>query len=432
MEENFTEENTKKNKRINRSLFQNWNQLKVKNSPKKTYILNFGPQHPAAHGVLRLILQLNSEIIQRMDIHIGLLHRGTEKLIQTKHYIKSIPYFDRLDYVSMMTQEHAYCLSIERLLNIQYLNPELAILRVLFDELTRILNHMLAIACHALDIGQMSAIFWAFEEREKLMEFYERVSGARMHAAFHKPAPYFNFSTDKQLINDILFFVKDCFFTLNEMHNVLTYNKIWKQRLVNIGVLSYEDCRNYSLTGVMSRSVGLKRDLRLANQNSYAYYKNLSVKSFCGHHGDSYDRFLIRMLEMGESLKLINVCSLMLLRNFPINKNYNYTELILNKTFYKNKTNNYTSMEDLIEHFIVWHTGFVIPENTTTAYIESPKGEFGVILTSDNTAKPFKCKIRSPSYFNLQALPKMSKGHYLADLAALIGTIDIVFGEIDR
>lgn len=367
-----------------------------------------------------------------MDIHIGLLHRGTETLIQTKHYIKSIPYFDRLDYVSMMTQEHAYCLSIERLLNLQYLSREVAIIRVLFDEITRILNHMLAIACHALDIGQMSAIFWAFEEREKLMEFYERVSGARMHAAFHKPVPYFNFTLNKQLINDILFFVKDCYFTLNEMHNVLTYNKIWKQRLVNIGVLSHEDCRNYSLTGVMSRSVGIKRDLRLAKQSSYAYYKNLSIKSYCGHHGDSYDRFLIRMLEMGESLKLINLCSLMLLRKFPINKNYNYTELLINKTFYGSRVWSYSSMEDLIDHFIIWHTGFAIPQNTTTAYIESPKGEFGVILTADNTSKPFKCKIRSPSYFNLQALPKMSKGHYLADLAALIGTIDIVFGEIDR
>lgn len=330
----------------------------------------------------------------------------------------------------MMTQEHAYCLSIERLLNNEFLTTNTALIRVLFDELTRILNHMLAIACHALDIGQMSAIFWAFEEREKLMEFYERVSGARMHAAFHKPQFIFNFTLDKQLISDILFFIKDCYITLNEMHNVLTYNKIWKQRLVNIGVLSYEDCRNYSLTGVMSRSVGIKRDLRLAQQNSYAYYKYVPVKSYCGHTGDSYDRFLIRMLEMGESLKIANFVTLRLLKNQCDNNLY--SKLVLNEHFYKTKTKNYTSMEDLISHFIQWHTGFTIKKNVSTAYIESPKGEFGVILASDNSNKPARCKIRSPSYFNLQALPKLAKGHYLADLAALIGTIDIVFGEIDR
>ena len=414
----------------NRSLFQYWNQLKKINNKKKTFIINFGPQHPAAHGVLRLILQLNSEVIQRLDVHIGLLHRGTESLIQTKHFIKSIPYFDRLDYVSMMTQEHAYCLSIERLKGNTYLSSTTSLVRVLFDELTRILNHMLAIACHALDIGQMSAIFWAFEEREKLMEFYERVSGARMHAAFHKPNDMFSFNVDKQLLTDILFFVKDCYVTLNEMHNVLTYNKIWKQRLVNIGVLTYEDCRNYSLTGVMSRSVGLKRDLRLALQNSYAFYKSLPIKSYCGHTGDSYDRFLIRMLEMGESLRLVNLVSLKLLNTQD--KYTNYSLNITQKNFYNTKKSPYNSMEDLITHYLQWHTGFIVNKNINVSYIESPKGEFGVILLANSTNTPAKCKIRSPSYFNLQALPKLSKGHYLADLAALIGTIDIVFGEIDR
>lgn len=392
------------------------------------FILNFGPQHPAAHGVLRLILQLNSEVIQRLDVHIGLLHRGTESLIKTKHYVKSIPYFDRLDYVSMMTQEHAFCLSIERLLGDQYLNNNTALIRVLFDELTRILNHMLAVACHALDIGQMSAIFWAFEEREKIMEFYERVSGARMHAAFNKPTHLFEFTASNQLLTDILFFVKDCYVTLNEMHNVLTYNKIWKQRLVNIGVLTYEDCRNYSLTGVMARGVGVKRDLRLALQNSYAYYKSLPVKSYCGHTGDSYDRFLIRMLEMGESLKLVNLVALKLLNA----KNTTLADKLVTKNLYTRLEKPYTSMEDLISHFCNWHTGFIVKKNVNVTYIESPKGEFGVILGSDNTNKPLRCKIRSPSYFNLQALPKLAKGHYLADLAALIGTIDIVFGEIDR
>lgn len=233
---------------MNRSLFQHWNQIKKKNTKKRSVIINFGPQHPAAHGVLRLILQLNSEVVQRLDIHIGLLHRGTERLITTKHYLKGLPYFDRLDYVSMMSQEHAYCLAIERLLGYTHITPAVSLIRILFDEITRVLNHMLAVACHALDIGQMSAIFWAFEEREKLMEFYERVSGARIHAAYHKPVNEFSPCLDKQLLSDILFFVKDCYVTLNEMHNVLTYNRIWKQRLVNIGVLTYEDCRNFNLT----------------------------------------------------------------------------------------------------------------------------------------------------------------------------------------
>ncbi len=417
---------------MNRSLFYTWNSLKKKNIKKKNIILNFGPQHPAAHGVLRLILQLNSEIIQRMDIHIGLLHRGTENLITTKHYIKSIPYFDRLDYVSMMTQEHAYCLAIEKLLGYTNLSLPINLIRILFDEITRILNHMLAIACHALDIGNMSAIFWAFEEREKLMEFYERISGARMHAAYHKPINVFNSYLDKNLLSDILYFVKDCFITLNEMHNVLTYNKIWKQRLINIGVLSYEDCKNYSLTGVMSRSVGIKRDLRLLNANSYSGYNNISLKSYCGHNGDSYDRYLIRMLEMGESLNIINFVSTKLIKKYFYQNNFQYSPLVFNKIFYSTKKNSYTSMEDLIEHFVMWHTGFSVKKNTAISYIESPKGEFGVILTSNNTNKPLRCKIRSPSYFNLQALPKISKGHYLGDLAALIGTIDIVFGEVDR
>jgi len=418
---------------MNRSLFYSWNQLKFKNNTKKNFIINFGPQHPAAHGVLRLILQLNCEVIQRLDIHIGLLHRGTEHLITQKHYIKSIPYFDRLDYVSMMTQEHAYCLAIENLLNHNDILLPVKYLRILFDELTRILNHMLAVACHALDIGSMSTIFWAFEEREKIMEFYERVSGARMHAAFHKPVSFFNFSVDKQLIYDILLFVKGCFITLNEMHNVLTYNNIWKQRLINIGTLSAEDCKQYSLTGVMSRSVGIKRDLRLSSTNAYSGYSDFEIKSYCGVNGDSYDRFLIRMLEMGESLSIITSVSTKLLSNFFLNSNsYMYSNLFLNKMFYQKQLNNYSSMEDLISHFLFWHTGITIKKNTTISYIESPKGEFGVILTSDNSTKPVRCKIRSPSYFNLQALPKLSKGHYLSDLAALIGTIDIVFGEVDR
>jgi len=413
---------------MNFSFFFNWSSLKNKSKNKKI-IINFGPQHPAAHGVLRLILQLSNEIIEKTDIHIGLLHRNTEKLIETKHYEKSIPYFDRLDYVSMMSQEHAFCLTIEKLLKKQNISKQTSYIRILFDELTRILNHMLAIACHALDIGSMSSIFWSFEERENIMEFYERVSGARMHAAFHRPAIHFNYTVDNLLLQDILKFVKNCYKTLNEMHNVLTFNKVWKQRLTNIGTISTKNVINWNLTGVMARSVGYKKDLRLSKKHNYSRYNHFDLKSFLGVNGDCYDRYLIRMLEMGESLNIINLVSNSLL-NTKLNKDRIYQQLF-NKNFNK-KTNNYTYMEDLIEHFLQWHTGITISKNKIFNYIESPKGEFGTIIISNNTNKPQKCKIRSPSYFNLQFLPQLTKGHYLADLAALIGTIDIVFGEIDR
>lgn len=415
---------------MTRSLFFNWNFYK-KQTHQKKLILNFGPQHPAAHGVLRLILQLEGEIIQKTDIHIGLLHRGTEFLAETKFYEKTIPYFDRLDYVSMMTQEHAYCLTIEYLQKLTNVSKYINYTRILFDELTRIMNHFLAIACHALDVGSMSSIFWSFEEREKLMEFYERVSGARMHAAFHRPANTFNATLDKLLLTDILYFVKNCYTTLNEMHNVLTYNKIWKQRLTNVGLINFQDCNHWSLTGVMARSCGIKRDLRLSTSDTYSQYNLLKFNSYIGLNGDTYDRYLIRMLEMGESLQLINQVAVKLLNHKKKQKKNN----VLHNLFVYNSyslTNNYTSMEDLINHYINWHSGFKVLKNQTTVYIESPKGEFGVNLLSNNSSYPTRCKIRSPSYHHLQFLTKMTKGHYLADLAALIGTIDIVFGEIDR
>lgn len=398
--------------------------------PKKL-ILNFGPQHPAAHGVLRLILQLEGEIIQKTDIHVGLLHRGTEFLAETKFYEKTIPYFDRLDYVSMMTQEHTYCLAIEYLQQILNVSKYINYVRILFDELTRIMNHFLAIACHALDVGSMSSIFWSFEEREKLMEFYERVSGARMHAAFHRPANTFICVLDKLLLTDILYFIKNCYTTLNEMHNVLTYNKIWKQRLTNIGLISMDDCANWGLTGVMARSCGIKRDLRLSKSDSYSQYNLIKFNSYVGLNGDTYDRYLIRMLEMGESLQIANQVTNKLLN---YSSNIQIKNTLTNVFLYNNFSisNQYTSMEDLITHFINWHCGFTIPTNCSTIYIESPKGEFGVNLLSNNSSYPTRCKIRSPSYHHLQFLNKLTKGHYLADLAALIGTIDIVFGEIDR
>ena len=414
---------------MNRSFFFNWNLYKKYNN--KNIILNFGPQHPAAHGVLRLILQLEGEIIQRSDIHIGLLHRGTETLMETKHYEKSIPYFDRMDYCSMLSQEHAFVLAIESLMGINEINYNVNLIRILFDELTRVLNHMLAIACHALDIGSMSSIFWAFEEREKIMEFYERASGARMHAAFHKPANLFLFQLDNIFIKDILNFIKNCYTTLNEMHNVLTYNKIWKQRLINIGVVNLDVCENFNLTGIMARSAGLKRDLRLSNKDVYSNYELFSFKSYFGINGDSFDRYLIRMLEMGESLHITNsAVSKLLETHSDINTT---TSIIWSNSYSTNSDKkSYTSMEDLINHFLNWHTGLKISKNINISYIESPKGEFGVTLVSNDTTKPYKCKVKSPSYYNLQALPVLSKGHYLADIAALIGTIDIVFGEVDR
>jgi len=428
---------------MNRSTFQLWkpSTLNSKNDLKKikTVNVNFGPQHPAAHGVLRLILQLNGEVIENMDPHIGLLHRGSEKLMEDKIYLQSLPYFDRFDYVSMMAQEHAYCLGIESLMGNSNYSSTFTQIRTLYDELTRILNHMLAISCHALDVGSMASIWWAFEEREKIMEFYERVSGARMHAAFYRPNEVNLKAVSNFLIEDIIEFIRNCFTTLSEIHNSLTYNKLWKQRLVNIGVYSYKTSLSYGLTGVMSRSVGLKRDLRLSKLETYSNYYYLNFRSFLGQHGDSYDRFLIRMNEMSESLNICNqVISKIKTNKFNQQNNNTKKTFLYNKheilNYIKNfeNVNSYSSMEKLIKHFKNWSDGFIIQPNWTYQSIESPKGEFGVSIVSDGTNKPYRCKVRSPSYQNLQALPQLAKGHFLADLVTLIGTIDIVFGEIDR
>lgn len=443
---------------MNRSIFQLWKpespRSQVNSKQIKTMNVNFGPQHPAAHGVLRLILQLNGEIAERMDPHIGLLHRGSEKLIEDRPYLQGLPYFDRFDYVSMMVQEHAYCLSIESLLGTTNYSATFTQIRTMFDELTRILNHLLAVACHALDVGSMSSVFWAFEEREKLMEFYERVCGARMHAAFYRPNEVNLNAISTFLLEDILNFSRNFFTTLNEMHNVLTYNKIWKQRLVNIGTYSYQTCLDYGLTGVMARSCGIKRDLRLSKTETYANYYYLNFRSYTGQHGDSYDRFLIRMNEMSESLNIVNQ-SISKISKFNTN-----TTLVKNKEFNKNKNkfnncstilphivlnylnkeksnnkllkNNYNSMEDLINHFKLWSKGIKVSTGYTFQSVESPKGEFGVSLLSDGTNKPYKCKVRSPAYHHLQVMPKIGRGHFLADLVTLVGTVDIVFGEVDR
>ena len=430
---------------MNRSIFQIWQP----NVPKddltykklKTMNLNVGPQHPAAHGVLRLIVQLNGEIVEKIDPHIGLLHRGTEKLMEDKIYLHSLPYFDRFDYVSMLIQEHAYCLAIESLLGTINYSATFVQIRTLYDEITRILNHFLAIACHALDVGSMTPIFWAFEEREKLMEFYERVSGARMHAAFYRPNEVNLQSISSFLLEDMLDFTKNCFATLNEIHNTLTYNKIWKQRLVNIGTYSNEMCINYGLTGVMSRSAGLKRDIRLDKVETYANYYYLNFRSFIGQNGDCYDRFLIRMNEMSESLNIMNQVIQKLTKHRKIKKtkkNSNINPHQILKYLYpkswnqNNYKSEYTSMEQLIKHFKYWSEGFPVNSGWTYKAVESPKGEFGVSLISDNTNIPYRCKVRSPAYHHLQVLPKITKGHFLADLVTIMGTVDVVFGEIDR
>lgn len=429
---------------MNRSIFQLWQPYNSKDESSfkkiKSMNLNLGPQHPAAHGVLRLIVQLNGEIIEKADPHIGLLHRGTEKLMEDKIYLQSLPYFDRFDYVSMLCQEHAYCLAIESLLGTINYSATFVQIRTLYDEITRILNHMLAIACHALDVGSMSPIFWAFEEREKLMEFYERVSGARMHAAFYRPNEINAHAISSFLLEDIVDFTRNCFVSLNEMHNVLTYSKIWKQRLVNIGVYSYKTCLEYGLTGVMARSTGIKRDLRLDKMETYANYYYLNFRSYIGQHGDSYDRFLIRMNEMTESLNIMNqvIGKLTKFKKNGNKKNSNINPHMLIKYLnpkswnQHNYKSEYSSMEQLINHFKYWSEGFPVQPGFTYRAVESPKGEFGVSLISDGTNIPYKCKVRSPAYHHLQVLPKISKGHFLADLVTLMGTIDIVFGEIDR
>lgn len=397
----------------------------------KNLNLNFGPNHPAAHGVLRLILEMNNEVINKSDPHIGLLHRGTEKLIESKIYIHSLPYFDRLDYVSVLVQEHAYCLGIERLLNKMNYTSNYTLVRTLFDELTRILNHLLAICCHALDVGSMSPVFWGFEEREKIMEFYERISGARMHAAFYRPNEINLKSISSHLLEDIQTFTNGCIITLNEINSLLLNNNIWKQRLINVATYSDKDAIRWGLTGVMLRCTNINRDLRLDVHETYANYSQLQFKSYVSKKGDSYDRYLLRMNEMVESLVIINQL---------LEKLTNSTNLKINKNKLLNYHNfndysfvtNFTNMEQTINHFKYWSEGFIVKNGLVFTSVESPKGEFGVTLISDNSNKPYRCKVRSPAYHHLQILPKLVQKNMLADLVTIMGTIDIVFGEIDR
>nr|YP_010139059.1 NADH dehydrogenase subunit 7 [Lithodesmium undulatum]QQJ94667.1 NADH dehydrogenase subunit 7 [Lithodesmium undulatum] len=396
--------------------------FKKKNLIKKikNFTINFGPQHPAAHGVLRLVLELKGEIVERADPHIGLLHRGTEKLIEYKNYVQALPYFDRLDYVSMMSQEHTYCLAVEKLFNCK-IPVRAQYIRVIFAEITRILNHLLAVGCHAMDVGAMTPMLWFFEEREKLMEFYERVSGARMHAAYFRPG---GVHTDLPagLLNDIFLFIQQFNLRLIEIEDLLTENRIWKQRLVDVGVVTASDAYQWGFSGVMLRGSGVKWDLR--KTQPYEVYPNLDFNIPIGTNGDCYDRYLIRIYEMRESLKILEDC----LNKIPSGT----VKTNNNKLTPPTRKNLKDSMESLIHHFKLYTQGAIVPSNETFMASEAPKGEFGVFLISNNTNKPYRCKIKAPGFNHLQSLDFMSKGHLIADVVTIIGTQDIVFGEVDR
>lgn len=382
--------------------------------------MNFGPQHPAAHGVLRLVLELDGEVVRRADPHIGLLHRGTEKLIEYKTYMQALPYFDRLDYVSMMVQEHVFSLAIEKLLNCT-VPIRAQYIRVLFLEITRILNHLMAVTTHALDVGALTPFLWGFEEREKLMEFYERVSGARMHANYIRPG---GVSQDLPLglLSDIYEFASQFNSRIDEMEELLTNNRIWKQRLVDVGVVTRSQALDWGFTGVLLRGSGILWDLRKVQP--YEVYSRLDFEIPIGTNGDCYDRYLVRISEMRQSVRLILQC----IEQMP----KGLIKIPDKKISPPSRRELKNSMEALIHHFKLYSKGFNIVPNETYVSTEAPKGEFGVYLVSDGTNNPYRCKIKAPGFAHLQGLDFMSRGHMIADVVTIIGTQDIVFGEIDR
>ncbi len=413
----------------------------------QNYNLNFGPQHPAAHGVLRLVLELDGEVVQRADPHIGLLHRATEKLAETRTFLQTLPYMDRLDYVSMMCNEHAYCMAVEKLLGIE-IPLRAQYIRVMFDEITRILNHLMSLGSHALDVGAMAVFLYAFREREDLMDCYEAVSGARMHAAYYRPGGVYRdlpdsmpqykgskYRSDKELraMNEsrsgsLLDFIED--FTnrfpacVDEYEVLLTDNRIWKQRLVDVGVVSPERALALGFTGPMLRGSGIEWDLR--KHQPYEVYDRVEFDIPVGKNGDCYDRYLCRIAEMRESNRIIRQC-VEWLRNNPgpvITGNH--------KVAPPTRERMKTGMEDLIHHFKLFTEGMHVPEGEAYAAVEHPKGEFGIYLVSDGANKPYRLKIRAPGFAHLHSLEEMSKGHMIADVVTIIGTQDIVFGEIDR
>lgn len=386
----------------------------------KSFNLNFGPQHPAAHGVLRLIIEMKGEKVNFADSHIGLLHRGTEKLVEFKTYNQALPYLDRLDYVSMMAQEHCFSLAIEKLLNLN-IPIRSKFIRVIFCEITRILNHLMGLTTHALDVGALTPLLWGFEEREKLMEFYERVSGARMHANFIRPGGVFK-DLPKFFLSDLYKFNKNFIGRIKEIEYLLSNNRIWNQRLINIGIITKKQAYLNSFSGVMLRSSGVNWDLR--KKFSYENYDKISFKVPLGKNGDSFDRYLMRIEELKQSVKIIDYCINNIFSGRTILKNF---KIILPK-----RIDMKSCMESLIHHFKICSYGYTINSNSIYTSIESPKGEFGVYICSNNSNKPYRCKFRSPGYFHLQGINFLSKGALLSDIVTIIGSIDIVFGEIDR
>jgi len=413
----------------------------------KNYTLNFGPQHPSAHGVLRLVLELDGEVIQRADPHIGLLHRATEKLAESKTYIQSLPYMDRLDYVSMMSNEHAYCLALERLLGIEV--PERAqYIRVMFAEITRLLNHLMWLGAHALDCGAMNVLLYAFREREDMFDMYEAVSGARMHAAYFRPGGVYrdlpdtmpkykasrihnakaiarmNENRQGSLLDFIDDFCRKFPGRVDEYETLLTENRIWKQRTVGIGVVTPERAKNLGFSGPMLRGSGIEWDLR--KKQPYDVYAKMDFDVPVGVNGDVYDRYLVRVQEMREANKIIQQCAKWLRANPGPVITTNH------KVAPPTRTEMKSNMEELIHHFKLFTEGFHVPEGEAYAAVEHPKGEFGIYMVSDGANKPYRLKIRAPGFSHLAAMDEMSRGHMIADAVAVIGTMDIVFGEIDR
>jgi NADH-quinone oxidoreductase subunit D len=386
----------------------------------KNMTINFGPQHPAAHGVLRLVLEMDGEVVERADPHIGLLHRGTEKLIEYKTYLQAVPYFDRLDYVSPMCQEHAYALAVEKLLDCdvplrgQYI-------RVLFSEITRILNHTLNITTMAMDVGAMTPLLWLFEEREKLMEFYERVSGARFHSAYFRPGGVHQ-DLPAGILEDIRDWANGFVEYVDDVERLLTGNRILKQRTVDIGVVDADDALNMGFSGPMLRGSGLAWDLR--KSQPYDVYARMDFDVPVGVHGDCYDRYLVRMEEMRQSLRIIHQC----IEQMPGGA----VTTLDPRVSPPKRSEMKRSMEALINHFKLYSEGYHVPRGETYTAVEAPKGEFGVFLVSDGTNRPYKCHIKAPGFTHMQAMDEMCKGHMLADVGAVLGSLDIVFGEVDR
>ena len=387
----------------------------------RNFNINFGPQHPAAHGVLRLVLELDGEIVERCDPHIGLLHRGTEKLMESRTYLQNLPYFDRLDYVAPMNQEHAWCLAIERLTNTE-IPKRASLIRVLFSEIGRVLNHLLNVTTQAMDVGALTPPLWGFEEREKLMIFYERACGARLHAAYFRPGGVHQDLTP-ELLSDIDSWAVEFPKVIDDINTLLTENRIFKQRNVDIGIVTEDDIQNYGFSGVMVRGSGLAWDLRRAQP--YECYDEFEFQIPVGKNGDCYDRYLVRMEEMRQSVAIIRqAIEKLKFETGPV--------LAEGKLCPPRRVEMKKSMEALIHHFKLYTEGFHVPKGEVYASVEAPKGEFGVFLVSDGSNKPYRAKIRAPGYLHLQAMDHMASGHQLADVAAIIGTMDVVFGEIDR